>query len=113
MRSSHQKININFFVDRRTSNFFERLGLSIDFLGLDCKLWSKNSSYRNSREKVKTLRVVNDCSERAVKLTSNYANILTKDEDPKLYLLQCIDEFKKDFQNLNKTSIVKRFKASD
>ena len=73
----------------------------------------KNSSYRNAREKLKTLSVVEDCSEKAVKLTENYANNLTKDENQKLYLLQCIDEFKKDFQNPNKKSIVIRFKESD
>ena len=60
-------------------------------------------------EKIKTLGGVNDCSERAVKLIQDYANILTKDEDQKLNLLQCI---KKNFQNSNEKLIVERFKVS-
>ena len=70
--------DLDSFVDRRTSLFFERLRLSINFLGFVSKFWSKNASYRNAREKLKTLEVVNDCSERVVRLTQDYAIFLLK-----------------------------------
>ena len=69
--------------------------MNIEFLVLIVKLDPK-IHLTEMLENIKPLRVVKDRSEIAVKLTQNYANILTKDKDQKLYLLQCI---KMDFQN--------------
>ncbi|KAL7293511.1 hypothetical protein TKK_0012956 [Trichogramma kaykai] len=77
---------MDYFIDKRSLNLFKRSNLNTTFSSFDSD-WSKVTSYRESREKVKSLLIVNDCSERAVKVMEEYSNILTKDNEQRLYLL--------------------------
>ncbi|KAL7306716.1 hypothetical protein TKK_0001386 [Trichogramma kaykai] len=102
---------MDYFIDKRSLNVFKGLNLDTTFLSFYCSDWSEMTSYLESREKEKSLLVVNDCSERAVKVMEEYSNILTKDNEHRLYLIQCVDEFKKEFTDSNKKTIVKRLKT--
>lgn len=101
---------LDFFINKKSLVFFKRFNLNQKFLTVDSKFWRKDHSYYQNKEKIKQLIVVNDCSERAVKLTQDYVNILTTDEEQKQYLIQCIQEFKKECPDTTKESIIKKFK---
>ena len=93
--------DLSHFTNSQSLKFFERFKLKKNFLKSNPESWNTRQSYVENREKLKKLLVVNDCSERAVHLTQEYINILTKDEDQKQYLIQFVDEIR---QNLLKTS---------
>lgn len=102
---------IDFFINNHSMNFFKRFGLNIEFLDQDCEIWKGNRSYQESREKVKMIRVVNDCSERAVKVTEEFINILTNDLDQKKYLIQVVEEMRRKFKKVTKTVLIENFQT--
>ena len=50
---------------------------------------------------VRTVKTVNDCAERGVKMITNYATILTKDEKIRDWLLQGVEMNRKKFPDFN------------
>lgn len=62
---------------------------------------------------VSGLRVVNDVSERAVKLVTEYNDKLTIDEEQKQFLLQVVANYKRLNPDSNKQTVVKRYKLSN
>ena len=54
---------------------------------------------------VRTVKTTNDTAERAVKLMSDYATILSKDEQMKQWILQAVDNNRKMFPNFNKSAL--------
>ena len=103
---------LDFFVNSRSFRFFERFGLNVEFLARECSTWSTNKSFIESRKKVLNIKVVNDCAERAVSLTKEYVNILSNDENQKQYLIQVVEEFRKQYTDANKGTIVKKLKTN-
>jgi len=51
------------------------------------------------------LKVVNDLSERAVKLIQDFATSITNDETQKQYLLQVVEQQRKAVPNFNKDTV--------
>lgn len=100
--------DIEDFVCADTLKFFQRFQLSISFLNLDPRFWEENAEYKASAGMVQKLKVVNDAAERGVKLISDYANILTKDEDQKQAILQTVSEYRKLFPNVTKETMAKK-----
>lgn len=50
--------------------------------------WKKNEAYNQGKETVHHLAVTNDAAERAIKLITDYSQILTRDESNRQALLQ-------------------------
>ena len=63
---------------------------SLDFLKQDPSTWPTDVNYRKITEKIKNLKVVNDCAERAISLIESYNSTLTINEEQKQYLLQSL-----------------------
>ena len=104
---------LDFFIDSRSSHFFERFNIDIRFLMKHCNLWHQDRYFIKNREDMKKLKVINYCSERAVKLIQDYVNILTNDENQKQYLIQCIEEYNKSCPKANKNTVIKKFRSSN
>ena len=51
--------------------------------------------------RVRNVKTVNDCAERGVKLVTDYASILTKDDQLKERLLQGVEKNRKEYKNFN------------
>ena len=71
--------------------FFHILGVNYEWLMVSPSKWEDYDSYKEARDYVRTVKVVNDCAERGVKMISDYAMILTMDEDMRVELLQGVE----------------------
>ena len=76
------------FITRRLLNLFDALSLSKDFLAVPVGTWSEREDYRAARNIVHALKVVNDCVERAVKLATDFNEVLTTDDCQRQLLYQ-------------------------
>ena len=54
-------------------------------------MWMDNDEYKQGRERVKELHVVNDTAERGVKLFEDFNKLLTYNEEEKQFLLQVVE----------------------
>ena len=63
-----------------------------EWLSTSPKTWSKDTGYLNMVEQVTNLKIVNDIAERGVKLVTDYAPIITNNEDQKQALYQVVEE---------------------
>jgi hypothetical protein len=87
---------------------FYLLGTEYDWLREDPMGWEHSKDYREMEEFARTVKVVNDTAERGVKFITDYAKILTKNEDLRRKLLQGVEmsrkinpDFKKSTLNSN------------
>ena len=64
---------------------------STEFLSRNPNTWPTDAGYNTMHKVLRNLKVVNDVAERAVKLVSEYAEIITTDEDQKQYLYQVVE----------------------
>ena len=110
-------------VDLLGSNSFllwDILGLDWEWLKEDPSCWEMSTSYQNMKEYVLTVKVTNDCAERGVKvcmklicliyrlnlqLITDYASILTEDEEMRSLLLQGVERCRKMFPNFTKLTL--------
>ena len=61
-------------------SFFEKFSIPTDFLRVGAASWENQDSYREGVTIVKSIQVVNDVAERAVALSQDFQNILTKSD---------------------------------
>jgi len=90
------------FVGSETWFLLEVLNLEESWLYLTPELWSNSDSYQTGKKFVINVKVVNDAAERAVKLhaDSDYATILTNNEEQRQSLLQIVEKHRQDFPKL-------------
>jgi hypothetical protein len=69
---------------------FQRFRISLDFLQKDPSLWKTTTKYKEAKNIISTLKVVNDSAERGVKLMKEFNDKFTKQEELKQYVLQVI-----------------------
>uniref|UniRef100_A0A0K8VFP7 Uncharacterized protein n=1 Tax=Bactrocera latifrons TaxID=174628 RepID=A0A0K8VFP7_BACLA len=93
------------FVSNKTRKFFTRFDISDEFLNIDPSQWHKNEDFINALNLVKKLKVVNDPSERGVKLMEDYNNLFTKNEEQKKYVLQVVNEYRQKFPDSRKQTL--------
>lgn len=72
----------------KSIGMFKRFGISTHFLNIDPAHWNNQEEYKNGKDIINSLKVVNDTAERGVKLMEEYNNKFTKDEEQKQFLLQ-------------------------
>lgn len=94
------------FVSKATYRFFRRLGIQYSFINVDPELWSERDDYKQGRDIVHQLKVVNDLAERGVALIEEYNSILTKNEEQKQYLLQIVQDHRQRFPDCKKRSLM-------
>ena|SRR6218665_1589032 len=85
--------------------FFKKLQLSTEFLTEDPSAWESRSDYQNSVEKVSALKVVNDFAELGVALVQSYNRLLTKVEDELLFILQVVEEHRRQYPDTLKRTL--------
>lgn len=105
-------LDIDSFISSHSKKFFERFEINQDFLDIDPSQWPQNAGYNESFHLVKNLRVVNDTAERAVKLIEDYNNILTRKEDQKQFILQILEEHRKNVPDSNKSTVLQDYEKN-
>ena len=78
-------------VGSKSHMFFHILGVECNWLAKDPKHWEEDQEYLRAERFVRNVKTVNDCAERGVKMISEYAAILTKDEKVRDWLLQGVE----------------------
>ena len=68
------------FVTERSWNLFTVMRIDPAFLAGDPSTWLECQDYISAKQKITSLRVNNDCAERAVKLATDFNSIRTHDE---------------------------------
>jgi len=71
------------------------LKLGQSFLSTDPNVWEERDDYMTAKQTVVSMRVVNDCAERAVKLATDYNLALTHDEDQHQLVFQVVEHHRK------------------
>ena len=87
--------------------FFKILGLKYDWLKMEPQFWDIDPDYGRARQFVTTAKVCNDCCERAIKLGSEYAQILTKDNVMRNKILQVVEAERKMYPGSKKSTMNK------
>ena len=67
--------------------------------------WTANESFKKDEKFVANIKVVNDAVERNVKLYSDYAAILTENEEQRASLLQVVEKYRKQFGDFKKSTL--------
>ena len=84
---------------------FSILGTDYDWLRQKPEDWENCPEYLEMREFVRTVKVSNDAAERGVKIISDYAKILTQDNDMRRKLLQGVEMSRKIHPNFTKKTL--------
>ena len=72
-----------------------------NWLGQPVDSWEDNKDYTTAKTFVRT---VNDLAERAVKMATDYSQILTKDEDTRRRIIQGVEDHRRAYQDFKKTT---------
>ena len=69
--------------------------------------WQLNAGFQDLKIFVDNLAVVNDCSERAIKMISDFAMILTSSSQNRRALIECVEKNRADFAGFDKVTLNK------
>ena len=78
---------------------FHSLEIGTDWIRKSVSEWDSDSNYKEAETYVRHVKVVNDLSERAVKLIQNFSTSITNDEKQKQFLLQVVNCHHKQIPN--------------
>ena len=94
-----QKIDHNMqladLIGQESYVLFTVLGTDSDWLQLPPSQWQESEDYKEMEEFVRHVKVTNDVSERGVKLITDYAKILTTNNEKRMMLLQGVEMVRK------------------
>lgn len=93
------------FISHNSLKLFSRFRINTDFLNQDPITWNTNVSYLNGKEVIKSLKVINDIAERAVKLIQDYNGRVVRDAEQQEFLLRCVQEHRRLYPNCNKNTL--------
>ncbi|GBL86751.1 hypothetical protein AVEN_95997-1 [Araneus ventricosus] len=94
---------------REKWNNLEKENYMDSFLNISPYPWDRDDSYLKSEEIFQNLRVFNDTAERGVKLAQDLNGLLTVDEEQKQFLLQCVEEHRKQYPDCKKATLKQKF----
>src|SRR6218665_249889 len=87
--------------------FFDALQLDTSFFEEDVENWPLIESYQNAKKTVQAMKVVDDCAERAIALTTTFNSSLTKHDEQKQSLFQTVESHRKRFPNPAKQTFLR------
>lgn len=85
---------------------FVRFGLPLEFIATEPEIWEERDDYQQAKEILRKIHVVNDAAERGVKLIEEYNNVLCRNEEEKIFLLQVVAENRKKYPSHNKNELI-------
>ena len=66
--------------------------------------WEDNADYTTAKMFVHTVKTTNDLAERAVKMATDYSQILTKDEDTRRRIIQGVEDHRRPYPDFKKST---------
>ena len=100
-----QNTELRDLVGPQSRYIFTRLGIKTDWLSQAVTDWPDHPSYQEVKMFLEGLKVTNDVSERAIKLATDFAHVITKDPFEKQRLFQVVEYHRRKFSNFKKTTL--------
>ena len=94
-------------VGEKSYLLFTLLGVGTDWLSKNPVEWEDDLDYLKAKTFCRTVKTVNDCAERGVKMITEYSKILTKDEKARDGLLQGVELNRKNYPDFSIKSLNK------
>ena len=94
-------------VTGKSWQFFTITGTGSEWLNKPVTEWESDGEFVKARNFVLHVKTVNDTAERAVKLASEYVNILTKDSKTRQKIIQVVEKARKERPNNRKSTLDK------
>lgn len=85
-----QRTKLVHLIGQKSWFLFESLGVGTEWMRKPLHQWNLDEDYRKAKAFVRNVKVVNDVSERAVKLIQDFATSITNHEEQNQYLLQVV-----------------------
>ena len=85
--------------------FFKILNIDPGWLQKDPKDWEADEHYQSAKDFVTTVKVTNDVAERGVKMATDYATLLTKDDRMRDMILQGVEKSRRNFPDFRKKTL--------
>ena len=103
------QVCVSDFVGNGSFFMFDRMGFDKEWLRKPISTWRNDPSFCEMERYVKTLLICNDAAERGIKLVSDFIDCLTKDSSDREDLLQVVEAHRKQFPNVNKSTLNNAF----
>ena len=82
------------------------LNVDVDFMfSTDPEMWEVNPTFQESKDVIKSLKVVNDAAERSIALMSSFNSSLTKNEEEMQRLIQVVGDHRKRVPDSSKDTL--------
>ncbi|ESO05461.1 hypothetical protein HELRODRAFT_195101 [Helobdella robusta] len=92
---------------RASKTFFETSNIDASFLDVPVENWSDTPSFQVAAVFVKDLVCINDSAKREVALAQHFNETITKDSKQKQFLLQVVEQHRKNFAEYNRELLAK------
>lgn len=97
--------NFSELVSKESQKLFVRFNIDMNFLKNSPSTWENDHNYQKGLNIFKKMKIVNDAAERGVKLIHEFNNILTKNEEEKQFILQVVEEHRKEYPSSTKSAL--------
>ena len=89
---------------KESSEFFSVIKVDDNWLEQPVDSWEDNADYTTAKRFVHTVKTTNDLAERAIKMATDYSQILTKDEDTRRRIIQGVED-RRAYQDFKKSTL--------
>lgn len=94
-------------VTEESLEFFSIIKVADNWLEQPVDSWEDSEDYITAKTFVHTVKTTNDLAERAIKTATDYAQILTKDEDTRRRIIQGVEDHRRAYPDFKKSSLNK------
>ena len=94
-------------VTEESLQFFSIIKVDSNWLEQPVESWEDSEEYKTARMFVHTVKTTNDLAERAIKTTTDYSQILTKDEDTRRRIIQGMEDHRTAYPDFKKSTLDK------
>lgn len=99
------------FVTTNAVKFFDAVGIQRGFLSEDPAKWEALEDYQAAKTIIGSIKVVNDAAERGIALMTDFNDVLCRSEEQKQYLLQVVENHRRNIPNSKKATILNSFNS--
>ena len=89
---------------KESSEFFSVIKVDDNWLEQPVDSWEDNADYTTAKRFVHTVKTTNDLAERAIKMATDYSQILTKDEDTRRRIIQGVEDHRRAYPDFKKST---------
>ena len=89
---------------KESLKFFSVIKVDDNWLEQPVDSWEDNADYTTAKTFVHTVKTTNDLAERAVKMATDYSQILTKDKDTRRRIIQGVEDHRRAYLDFKKST---------